>query len=426
MKHKFRIIVGMLLLAIPLCMNAQVKPVKPQQNPQKNEAEIKEKQEAEKIRIEQEKLNKPQSDIKPQVKPVEQHQAKPADAPEKPEKDKPKLGDYIQLSGFVQGMYQANLSDEGELTSNTFRMRRVRLSVSGTLFKGLTYKIQGDFVNSPFLVDAFLKYKPCKEFAIQVGQFKTPFSIESPINPVNLEIFDYGEGIQSLVGYSDVCGVGGLGRDIGIMATGDLFYIKSKEYSIVNYSIGVFNGNGPVNFKKNEKGLDNNNRKDIVGRLEVHPGLKNLTLSGSYYYGKYTKDDNDNCTRNRWAAGAQYNDGKLVIRGEYLSGTTGFMNHILGEDGQVTDIIEIPTKSEGYYALAGYNFKLGKEGKQTLMPVLRYEHFDKNGLSGTEWYTVGINYWPLKSLNFKFDYSLMMTGSNIDGHRVVGILSYKF
>ena len=86
MKHKFRIIVGMLLLAIPLCMNAQVKPVKPQQNPQKNEAEIKEKQEAEKIRIEQEKLNKPQSDIKPQVKPVEQHQAKPAETPEKPER----------------------------------------------------------------------------------------------------------------------------------------------------------------------------------------------------------------------------------------------------------------------------------------------------------------------------------------------------
>lgn len=421
MKHKFRIIVGMLLLAIPLCMNAQVKPVKPQQNPQKNEAELKEKQEAEKIRIENENRNKPQSDIKPQVKPVEQ-QAKPAEAPEKPEKDKPKLGDYIKLSGFVQGMYQANLNEGGELSSNTFRMRRVRLSVEGTLYKGLTYKIQGDFSRSPMLVDAYLKYKVADAFAIQLGQFKTPFSLESPINPVNLEIFDYGEGIQKLVGYSDVCGVGGLGRDIGLMATGSLFPIKGDEgikYHVVEYALGVFNGNGPTT-------TDNNNRKDLVGRLEVHPGLKALTLSGSYYYGKYTKGDNVNCTRNRWAAGAQYNDGKLVVRGEYLSGTTGFMDHILGEDGQVTDIIEIPTKSEGYYALAGYNFKLGKEGKQTLMPVLRYEHFDKNGLSGTEWYTVGINYWPLKSLNFKFDYSLMMTGSDIDGHRVVGILSYKF
>ena len=418
MKHKFRIIIGMLLLAIPLCMNAQVKPVKPQQNPQKNEAELQEKQEAEKLRIEKENRNKPQPDVKPQVKPVEQPQAKPAETPEKPEKNKPKLGDYIKLSGFVQGMYQANLNEEGELTSNTFRMRRVRLSVEGTLYKGLTYKIQGDFARSPMLVDAFLKYKVCNEFAIQFGQFKTPFSLESPINPVNLEIFDYGEGIQKLVGYSDVCGVGGIGRDIGLMATGSLFPVEDVEgvkYHVVDYALGVFNGNGPTT-------TDNNNRKDLVGRLEVHPGLKALTLSGSYYYGKYTKDDNKNCDRKRWAAGLQYNDGNFVLRGEYVGGETGYIRD-LGID-------PIPSiyNSNGY-AVAGYNFKLGKEKKQTLMPVLRYEHFTQdvdieNG--GTNYYTVGINYWPLKSVNFKCDYSLIQAESGKNSHRIVGILSYKF
>ena len=423
MKHKFRIIVGMLLLAIPLCMNAQVKPVKPQQNPQKNEAEIKEKQEAEKIRIEQEKLNKPQSDIKPQVKPVEQHQAKPAKTPEKPEKDKPKLGDYIKLSGFAQAMYQANLSNEGELVDNGFSLRRVRLSVEGTLFKGLTYKIQGDFTRKPMLVDAYLKYKPCNEFAIQIGQFKTPFSIESPINPVNLEIFDYGEAIQGLVGYKDVCGVGSLGRDLGIMATGSLFPIKGDEgikYHVVEYSLGVFNGNGA-----NEK--DNNNRKDVVGRLDIHPGLKALTLSGSLYLGKYTNGINVNCKRNRWAAGAQYNDGKLVVRGEYLSGTTGYFNEIIDE------AIEQYQLSNGYYVVAGYNFKLGKEGKQTLMPVLRYEHFQPGDrtndvLGMTNYYSAGLNYWPIKNVNIKVDYSLVekVIGDKTYSHRLVGMVSYKF
>ena len=368
MKRNFRYFIGMLALAIPLCVSAQ-------------------------------------DNLQQQVNDLEG-----------------KVNRMPKISGFVQGMYLANLNEDGELIDNTLRMRRVRMSVEGNLAKGLTYKIQGDFSRSPMLVDAFVKYKVCNEFAIQVGQFKTPFSIESPINPVNLEIFDYGEVIQKLVGYSDVCGVGSLGRDLGIMATGSLFPVETQngeKFGIVDYSIGVFNGNGANQ-------LDNNNRKDVVGRLEVHPGLKNLTLSGSYYYGKYTKDDNVNCTRDRWAAGVQYNDGNLVIRGEYIGGTTGFMADIVGEDGQVTDIIELPTKSKGYYAVAGYNFRLGKEGKQTLMPVLRYEHFDKNGLSGTEWYTVGINYWPLKSVNFKFDYSLIMTGSDIDGHRLVGILSYKF
>ena len=182
-----------------------------------------------------------------------------------------------------------------------------------------------------------------------------------------------------------------------------------------------------------------------MGRLEVHPGLKDLTLSGSYYYGKYYKDEDFNGTRNRWAAGLQYNDGKLVIRGEYLNGTTGYQ----GFEGE-----EAPKQfnSKGYYAVAGYNFQFGKEGKeQKLMPVLRYEHFEQQtGVLGlhtadyviymlpnfsapTSYYTVGINYWPLKRVNFKLDYSFIDGYKNVEGifnknhsHRVVAILSYKF
>ena len=387
MKHNFRIIIGMLALAIPLCVNAQ-------------------------------------NDVQQQIDEL-----------------KGKVDRMPKISGFVQGMYQANLNDNGNLIDNTLRMRRVRMSIDGKLSKTVSYKIQGDFVRSPMLVDAFIKYKPCNEFAIQIGQFKTPFSIESPINPVNLEIFDYGEIIQALVGYKDVCGVGSLGRDLGIMASGSLLPVETRngdKFGLVDYSIGVFNGNGA-----NEK--DNNNRKDIVGRLDIHPWVKTLTLSGSYYYGKYYKDEAYYGVRNRWAAGIQYNDGKLVVRGEYLNGTTGYQG-FEGEDA--------PNQfnSTGYYAVAGYNFQFGKEGKeQKLMPVLRYEHFEQQtGVFGvhtadhviyflpnvsapTSYYTVGINYWPIKSLNFKLDYSLIDGSKKVDNyyqnymsHRVVGILSYKF
>ena len=415
MKRKFRIIVGMLLLAIPLCVNAQVKPTKPERpKPKTEKSEKPEKPEVK-------KPNAPMPGMKPDspMKPDAPMPGMKPDGP-KPGMDEPKGGITMpKISGFVQGMYQANLNDKGELGDNTFRMRRVRLSVDGKLSKTVSYKIQGDFVNSPMLVDAFVKYKPCKEFAIQLGQFKTPFTIESPINPVNLEIFDYGESVQNLAGYSDVCGVGGLGRDIGIMASGDLFKLEDKDFALVNYSIGVFNGNGPVNFKKNEKGLDNNNRKDIVGRLEVHPGLKAITLSGSYYYGKYYKDEENYGTRNRWAAGAQYNDGKLVLRGEYIGGKTGYAPTVIPEDLGYFN-------SNGYYAQAGYYFQAGE---QKIMPVLRYEHFTADQAvtdGGTNWYTAGINYWPLKSVNFKLDYSLIQKESGTNSHRVVGILSYKF
>ncbi len=386
MKHNFRFFAGMLLLAIPLCINAQ-------------------------------------NDVQQQVNEL-----------------KGKVDRMPKISGFVQGMYQANLSDKGELLDNTLRMRRVRMSVEGNLSKTVSYKIQGDFSRSPMLVDAFIKYKPCREFAIQLGQFKTPFTIESPINPVNLEIFDYGESVKGLTGYSDVCGVGSLGRDLGIMATGSLFPVEGEEgykYSIVDYSIGVFNGNGANQ-------LDNNNRKDLVGRLEVHPGLKALTLSGSYYYGMYrntTVEDEiaangvargktvfPNGVRNRWAAGIQYNDDKLVLRGEYISGQTGCKIGGLDEHGDALILDQI-LNSKGYYAVAGYNFAIGKDKSQRLMPVLRYEHFDQVNsalLENTNWYTVGINYWPIKSLNFKLDYSLIQKESGSNSHRVVGILSYKF
>lgn len=412
MKHNFRILIGVLAIALPMSINAQVRPVKPNQEPKQAKVE-----KVDKEKLEKEKLEKQ----------------------ERREKQKGGL-EMPRISGFVQGMYQANLSDEGELKDNTLRMRRVRLSVDGNLSKTVSYKIQGDFTRSPMLVDAFIKYKPCREFAIQVGQFKTPFTIESPINPVNLEIFDYGEAVQQLGGYKDVCGVGALGRDLGVMATGSLFPVEGEEgykYSIVDYSIGVFNGNGANN-------LDNNNRKDIVGRLEVHPGLKALTLSGSYYYGMYrntTVEDEiaangvargktvfPNGVRNRWAAGIQYNDDKFVLRGEYISGQTDCKIGGLDEQGDALILDQI-LNSKGYYAVAGYNFAIGKDKSQRLMPVLRYEHFDQVNsalLENTNWYTVGINYWPLKSVNCKLDYSLIQKEAGGNSHRVVAMVSYKF
>lgn len=412
MKHNFRILIGVLAIALPMSINAQVRPVKPNQEPKQAKVE-----KVDKEKLEKEKLEKQ----------------------ERREKQKGGL-EMPRISGFVQGMYQANLSDEGELKDNTLRMRRVRLSVDGNLSKTVSYKIQGDFTRSPMLVDAFIKYKPCREFAIQLGQFKTPFTIESPINPVNLEIFDYGEAVQQLGGYKDVCGVGALGRDLGVMATGSLFPVEGEEgykYSIVDYSIGVFNGNGANQ-------LDNNNRKDLVGRLDVHPGLKALTLSGSYYYGMYrntTVEDEiaangvargktvfPNGVRNRWAAGIQYNDDKLVLRGEYISGQTDCKIGGLDEQGDALILDQI-LNSKGYYAVAGYNFAIGKDKSQRLMPVLRYEHFDQVNsalLENTNWYTVGINYWPLKSVNCKLDYSLIQKEAGGNSHRVVAMVSYKF
>ena len=128
-----------------------------------------------------------------------------------------------------------------------------------------------------------------------------------------------------------------------------------------------------------------------------------------------------NGIRNRWTVGAQYNDGKLLLRGECISGETGIKTYHPEDLGYFN--------SNGYYAVAGYNFSIGKEKSQKLMPVLRYEHFTADQTitnGGTNWYTAGINYWPLKSVNCKLDYSLVQKESGTNSHRVVGMVSYKF
>ena len=79
--------------------------------------------------------------------------------------------------------------------------------------------------------------------------------------------------------------------------------------------------------------------------------------------------------------------------------------------------------------MVGYNFALGKDKSQKLMPVLRYEHFAKDAnieKGGTNWYTIGLNYWPLKSVNCKLDYSLVQKEAGDNSHRVVAMVSYKF
>lgn len=324
-----------------------------------------------------------------------------------------------KISGFVQGLYQADFNQDFDLQENTFRARRVRLSVSGNLTKNLTYKIQGDFSRSPMLVDALVKYKFNDAIAIQAGQFKIPFTMETAINPLNLEIFDYGEVISKMVGYKDVCGVGAIGRDLGIMVSGKLFKVESnsKEFHLVEYAAGVFNGNGA-------NVVDNNNRKDISARIEFHPWLKDLTLTGSIYNGEFAIKEKNKDTvygdRNRWSFGAQFKNEKVVVRAEYVG----------GETGQNTSLAEFDNlKSTGYYAVAGYNFNLGKNKTQVLMPVLRYDYMNEN-TDGTDKgkniFTVGVNYWPIGCLNFKLDYSLISPESGDKSHRIAALLSYKF
>lgn len=318
-----------------------------------------------------------------------------------------------KVSGFAQVRYDANFDKDFNITNSTFFMQRVCVNFDGKFTDKLSYRVGGDFIRKPALTDAYLKYAICDAFVIQAGQMKIPFTIENQFNPAfGCELFDYATVIKQLSGYEGgITGIGALGRDLGVMASGKILS------GWVEYSIGIFNGNGINN-------NDNNLDKDFIGKLDIHPWIQELTITGSYQNGNYICDTTMYGKNNRWSAGIQYKTDRIVFRSEYIGGKTGRMDY--------TDILNPenkPFNSNGFYAVAGYWFNLGKEGTQKIMPAIRYErlvkdeNIDKGAVS---YYTAGVCYMPIKYVNVKLNYQLTQPETGDKSHAIVAMLNLRF
>jgi phosphate-selective porin len=324
-----------------------------------------------------------------------------------------KIADYLSLSGFIDTQYDIESYNEKGTDISTLQVRRARLDIKGDLSERLSFRLQADFT-SPKLVDAFIKYRFNKYINLQVGQFKTPFTLENPYSPLNLESIENAQAITKLAGYKDVSGVSTFanGRDVGVQISGGAFQ-KDEKWDVLTYYAGVFNGNG-INTK------DNNTDKDLIARIELRPIVEELVLSGSIYDGNYAINGK-NADRNRYSAGLEYKNDKLTIRSEYLNGET--------EVSDGTDINSL--NSNGFYAVAGYWFNFTGNGlSQKIRPVVRYDFFDNNSNLDNDEYTaymVGFDWWPEKNLRLCVNYTLkdQKKYENL-GHSLSAMMSIKF
>lgn len=290
-----------------------------------------------------------------------------------------------KISGYVMGRYMYN-GDE-----STFRLRRVRVSISGDLTSKLDYKFQAELASFK-LLDAYFNYKPFDQLKIKAGQFKVPFTIENTdYTPTKMILMDHPMVLDRLVGTSEKIGDTTLktaGRELGIDLHGAFFE------GMLKYDVAVFNGAG-LNV------TDNNKSKDVVARLMLTP-VKGLTLSGSYYWGEF---GDEYYARERFAVGAVYDCKHFIVRGEYIGAKTGF------EEGTVDQ--------EGWYALAGWKFN------EQWMVAARYDSFTENTeiRSATEQanYTFGVAWKPYKFIRLQANYvhEDRMEGF---GHRNVGMV----
>lgn len=286
------------------------------------------------------------------------------------------------VSGYLQLRY-----DWREGGTSTFYVKRVRLNLTGEIIRPLTYRVQIEFASSPKLVDTYLQYSPFQQLNVKVGMYKVPFSIENTdYAPLRLELIEYPLVLARMMGLNDVSGLKTTGRDTGATLFGG--FLKRDGYNIINYDLGVFNGEG-INFK------DKNSSKDVAARLNIRP-TKNLLLSGSYYWGEVGENYEK---RERYGAGACYEHPRFVVRGEWMGGKTGLP--------ESTEVME----SNGWYTMVGFR------ATRTLMPVVRYESFtlDNNNASATRQnnITAGLTWQPLKQFRFQVNYTYEDMGRDL-------------
>lgn len=335
----------------------------------------------------------------------------------------------IGIGGWIDGQYRMDIGEDDK--NSSFQVRRARVDVKGRLSQLVDFRLQVDMSSAPKLIDAYMRLSFVPALTLQVGQFKIPFSLENILSPLDLELADNAQVISALSGYKDVTGIASYanGRDIGLMLSGILLSadVRGVRTSIIKYDIGLFGGGG-INVAPSGWG------KDVVARILLCPYVKNLTVSASVYWGKYdlphiTAIGDELSMRRRVAAGAQYVDESIVLRGEYLWGYTGM--ETLDASTGLYGLDTVATR--GCYITASRWFATGKMSESgfapRIRPIVRWDYYTKDTKVGTAstYYWAGVEWWLEKHLRFQLAYRINRNDNTGNfNHRLTAMTTVRF
>jgi len=307
----------------------------------------------------------------------------------------------VRISGYAQ-MRGTTAQDE----TDSFVVRRARLTVSGDVAPRWDYKFQAEFGNTarrvvesvdfansrtrttsvqrPLLLDAQANYALGKPGRLSIGQFKVPFSYENLVSSTDLDTINRAQVVERLVPGRDI---GSQGRDIGLQLSG--------TRDRLDYALGMFNGAGIDT-------SDDNDQKDVAARLVFHPDPV-LALGVSWYDGR---SGLNRATRDRRGGEVVYRDGPWTLRGEYAA----------GKDGS--------TRKVGWYAHGGYRFDPKWEG------IARFDGFDPDRDAAgdrTDVLTLGVNRFASEAVKLQLNYERKNEqGPEIHNNALLAQLQVKF
>lgn len=287
----------------------------------------------------------------------------------------------IKLFGFFQPEYNYTLSDPAE---STFKFRRARIGVRGRLFEDWTYYFMLETspfiggVGSAYLMDAFVTWDKYNWARIAVGSYKQPFGLEVQTACNALITIDRAIVSDQLVVPQ---------RDYGISVWG------GNVNTRLNYAVAIMNGSG-----LNQ--VDNNNKKDIVGRV-TYKLFDFMTIGGSYRYG-YPKLNNDEDSRTTYGGEILLEFNNLHIQGEYIHDEGAYDPG--ADTGCGSEPLALGDKRDGAYGMIWY------DTKWNLQPVFKYEFFDQDldlkdvPYRYSERMTLGLNYYFNKAIRLQVNY----------------------
>lgn len=287
----------------------------------------------------------------------------------------------LKLMGYGQSSYSVTRS-EGK-SENALTMQRFILMADARITKEISFWLMYDFSTGK-MHEYYAQYAFSPALKVRIGQYKQPFTMESLLPPTLISNINMDESVAYMAGIAgDPCfGIGRVGRDMGVMLTGDLWIKDGRPR--VNYSIGVFNGAG-----MNQK--ENNNQKDVIGQLNFMP-WKKTTFSGSFILGTAQAQapspfhrfaQGDNYRRNRFSVGADHKNRVVNLRSEAMWGNDG------------------GAKSMGWYANAEFHLT------RKLDLVANYDYLKRNkdiDTTATHNWIGGLQYWLYKQCCIRSQY----------------------
>jgi len=269
----------------------------------------------------------------------------------------------IKLSAY--GQFLATFWDEGV---DNFSARRARLSLSGNVLKNVLFKVQADVARSPILLDALVEFGFSKEASLRIGQFQVPFSMENLTPTSDLDTINRSQPEEKLCPGRDN---GSQGRDVGLMALG--------KYSIVEYSLGIFNGSGTNK-------ADTNSHKDLGARVVLRPH-ESLSVGASLWDGKQDITLSTGlAARDRFGLDFAFVRDRISIKGEYIR----------AKDDK--------TSKYGWYLQGGYTILPKK-----LQAIAKYDTLDKNrslAQDRVNLWTLGINWFLSAKTKLQVNYEI--------------------